>query len=117
MSYLVVMWRMMMRGWWWAAPLAFLASWGLPEAGARALNTAETPLVRTARAACFLAAGALLLLLDRRRRRLSLRFIFDPDADAVTRIPWTDRFLAVTLAQWAWLALPLCGWALVRVVG
>jgi len=116
MNLLVGSWRLMTRGWWWAAPLAYLAAWGLPEAAVRMLHAEETLLVRAARVACFLAAGALLLAIDRRRRRLSLRFIFDPDADAVTRIPWTDRFLAVTLAQWAWLALPLCGWALVRVV-
>ncbi len=116
MKLLRGIWILSARGWWWAAPLVYLAAWGLPEAAVRLLHSAESPLVRATRVACFCAAAAGLLTLARKRRTKPLRYIYDPQEGRVTRLPWTDRFLAVTLAQWAWLALPLCGWALVRVV-
>ncbi len=114
---LFAVWHLSARGWWWAAPLVYLGAWGLPEATLRLLHAPETPLARGMRALCFLAAAWSLTALARKRRVHVLRFIFDPDEGRVTRLPWSDVFLGVTLAQWAWLALPLSGWALLRVAG
>ena len=110
------MWHLSTRGWWWAAPLAYVAAWGLPEAILRLAHAPETPFARGLRVACFAAAALTLLAVARRRRVHALRFVFDPVEDRLTKLPWSDVFLGVTLAQWAWLALPLSLWALARVV-
>ncbi len=110
-------WKFSLLSWWWAAPVAYFTAWGLPEWSVRRMGTAETPLTRGVRVACFAAAALALLLAARLRRGREVHYVFDPAQGRVILLPWSDRFLAVSLAQWAWLALPLSAWAVLRVVG